>query len=240
MDGMTRLIMGVQPRLHQTAIGREWAQQAISSPCNPQGLKAQILMVYDFVGMKACQLMYKYLGTGPLVLVLPNVMEDTRRFKAAYDNLKAARGEVDFPYTRLMGMGEELNHAKYPDLYYCAIGYYKYIGSIGGKDGKFIKSNLETKTEAAVLDKYYKISASGSGFKTIISSGFSDNVQSKGKLLVKGHHVINVKEIILGNKSQINGHVIRQASVTLNPYLVKLVVDGSNRDVEMVRLGKMR
>jgi len=63
-----------------------------------------------------------------------------------------------------------------------------------------------------------------SGFKTIISSGFSDNVQSKGKLLVKSHHVINVKEILLGNKSQINGHVIRQASVTLHPYLVKLVV----------------
>jgi len=63
-----------------------------------------------------------------------------------------------------------------------------------------------------------------SGFKTIISSDFSDNVQSKGKLLVKSHHVINVKEILLGNKSQINGHVIRQASVTLHPYLVKLVV----------------
>lgn len=61
-----------------------------------------------------------------------------------------------------------------------------------------------------------------SGFKSIISSGFSDNVQSKGKLLVKSHHVINVKEILLGNNSQINGHVI--ASVTLHPYLVKLVV----------------
>ncbi|XP_060855198.1 uncharacterized protein K02A2.6-like [Metopolophium dirhodum] len=68
-------------------------------------------------------------------------------------------------------------------------------------------------------------------FKSIISSGFSDNVQSKGKLLVKSHHVINVKEILLGNNSQINGHVIRQASVTLHPYLVKLVVNGSNRDV---------
>jgi len=55
-----------------------------------------------------------------------------------------------------------------------------------------------------------------SGFKTIISSGFSDNVQSKGKLLVESHYVINVKEILLGNKSQINGHVIRQASVTFN------------------------
>jgi len=39
-------------------------------------------------------------------------------------------------------------------------------------------------------------------------------------MLVKIHHVINVREILFGNKSQING----QASVTLHPYLVNLVV----------------
>lgn len=180
MEGMIKLIMGVQPRLHQTAVGRAWAKQAISNVCNLQGLKAQILMVYDFVDMKACQLMYKYLSTGPLVLVLPNVMEDARRFKAAYDGLKTTQGESDFPYTRLMGMGEELNHAKYPDLYYCAIGYYKYIGSIGGKDGKFIKSNLETKTEAAVLDRYYKISASGSGISEAHMAVWAANAAEVG------------------------------------------------------------
>jgi len=62
-----------------------------------------------------------------------------------------------------MGYGEELNHAKFPDLYYCAISYYNSIGAIGGKDGKFVKSSLETRTEASILDRYCKISAAGSG-----------------------------------------------------------------------------
>ncbi|KAF0692792.1 Uncharacterized protein FWK35_00035561, partial [Aphis craccivora] len=157
------VLRGVAPKLHQTAIGRAWAQHVIDNECNPTGIKAQILMIYDHVGMKASQMMYKYLSTGPLVLVLPNVMDDARRFKAAYKTLKAQRGEEAFPYTRLMGAGDGLNHARFPDLYYCAINYYKSIGAIGGKDGKFIKSSLETKTEASVLDKYCKISASGSG-----------------------------------------------------------------------------
>lgn len=63
-----------------------------------------------------------------------------------------------------------------------------------------------------------------SGFKLINVSGFSNNVQTKGKKLVESYHVINAHEIIFRDKSQINGHVIRQTSVTLNPYLVKLVV----------------
>jgi len=63
-----------------------------------------------------------------------------------------------------------------------------------------------------------------SGFKSIISSGFSDNVQNKGKLLMESHHVINVNELLIENKSQIKGHVIRLTSVTLHPYLVKLLV----------------
>lgn len=56
-----------------------------------------------------------------------------------------------------------MNHAKFPDLYYCAIYYYKSLGALGGKDGKFVKSNLETKTEASVLEKYCRISTAGSG-----------------------------------------------------------------------------
>jgi len=42
-------------------------------------------------------------------------------------------------------------------------------------------------------------------------------VQNKGKLLVESHHVVNVNELLFGNKSQINSHVIQQTSVTLHP-----------------------
>uniref|UniRef100_A0A2S2RAX8 Uncharacterized protein n=1 Tax=Sipha flava TaxID=143950 RepID=A0A2S2RAX8_9HEMI len=155
--------MTVQPKLHQTAIGRAWAQRVISNECNPIGIKSQVIMIYEYAGMKASQIMYKYLSTGPLVLVLNNVMDDARRSKAAYEGVRQQRGEEAFPYTRLMGAGDELNHSKFPDLYYCAISYYKSIGAIGGRDGKFVKSSLETRTEASVLDKYCKIAATGSG-----------------------------------------------------------------------------
>ena len=180
MDGMIRIVMGVQQRLHQTELGRAWAQRAIDTECNPLGLKAQILMVYDYVGMKAAQLMYKYIGIGPLVLVLPSVMEDCRRFKQAYDTLSAARGPSAFPYTRLMGLGDELNHAKFPDLYYCAVGYYKAAGGVGGKDGKFVKSVLETNTDASLLDKYYRITASGSGISDTHLTAWTANASELG------------------------------------------------------------
>lgn len=55
-------------------------------------------------------------------------------------------------------------------------------------------------------------------------SDFSDNVKNKGGKLVKSHHVINVKEMLFKNKSEIIGHVIRQTSVTQNPYLIKFSV----------------
>jgi len=97
LDGLIRVVMMVQPKLHQTATGREWAKRVIDSECNPLGIKAQVLMIYDYVGMKASQVMYKYLSTAPLDLVLPNVIDDARRFKAAYEAVKAARGEQDFP-----------------------------------------------------------------------------------------------------------------------------------------------
>lgn len=158
-----RIVMSVQSRLHQTNVGRMWARRVINATTSPQGLRDQILMVYDYVGMKASQMMAKYLTTSPLVLVLPGVIDDAERFKTAYDNVKASQGEAEFPYTRLMGRGEELNHARFPDLYNCAISYYKSIGALGGPDGKFVKSQLETKTEASLLDKYCRISSANSG-----------------------------------------------------------------------------
>lgn len=179
-DSLTRIILTVQPKLHQTALGRIWAQRVIDTTWNPIGLRDQILMVYDYVGMKASQMMYKYLSTAPLVLVIPNVMDDARRFKASYEDLKTSRGESAFPYTRLMGKGEELNHAKFPDLYYCAVNYYKSIGAIGGKDGKFIRSNIETKTEASILDKYCKISAAGDGISEAHLATWTANAAEVG------------------------------------------------------------
>jgi len=163
MDTSVRIVMSVQSRLHQTNVGRMWARRVISHNTYPQGLRDQLLMVYDYVGMKASQMMAKYLTTSPLVLVLPGVIDDAVRFKTAYDAVKTRQGEAEFLYTRLMGMGEELNHFRFPDLYYCAINYYKSIGALGGPDGKFVKSQLETKTEASLLDKYCRISSANSG-----------------------------------------------------------------------------
>lgn len=97
IDMITRIAMAVQPKLHQTAIGRLWAQRLLDQPCTPTGLKDQIVMVYDYIGMKASQMMYKYLSTAPLVLVLPGVIEDASRFKAAYEDLMGTRGPANFP-----------------------------------------------------------------------------------------------------------------------------------------------
>lgn len=107
-------------------------------------------------------MMAKYLTTGPLVVVLPNVMDVAKRFHSTYNSVKEIRGEEDFPYTCLMGKGDELNYSRFPDLYYCAINYYKNLGALGGKNGRFVRSNLEIKTVASVLDKYCKIAAAGS------------------------------------------------------------------------------
>jgi len=63
-----------------------------------------------------------------------------------------------------------------------------------------------------------------SGFKNINIGEFSENVKFKGKKLVESNHVFNVKEITSENICLISSYVIRQTSVTLDPYLVKLEV----------------
>lgn len=96
--------------------------------------------------------MYSYLATGPLALVVPSVYDDAKAFKAAYERLWSEEGE-GFPFTRLMGRGERLNHAHFPDLYYCAVSSSKRAGALGGKAGNFSMSNLPTKADSALLDK---------------------------------------------------------------------------------------
>lgn len=88
--------------------------------------------------------------------------------------------EDDFPYTRLMGLGEELNHSKFPDFYYCTINYYKNLGALGGKDGRFVRSNLETKTEASVLDKYCKTAATGANISDSQLQKWVSNAEALG------------------------------------------------------------
>ena len=63
-----------------------------------------------------------------------------------------------------------------------------------------------------------------SGFKNINVGEFSENVKFKRKKLVESNHVFNVKEIGSENICLISCNVIRQTSVTLEPYLVKLKV----------------
>jgi len=63
-----------------------------------------------------------------------------------------------------------------------------------------------------------------SGFKNIKVGEFSENVKFKGKKLVESNHVFNVKEIASEHIFLISCNVIRQTSVTLEPYLVKLEV----------------
>lgn len=69
-------------------------------------------------------------------------------------------GTEDFPYARILGKGEDLNHAKFPDLYYCAITHYKSAGLLG-TEGNFIQSDVAPDTSKAMLDKYCKITPGG-------------------------------------------------------------------------------
>jgi len=63
-----------------------------------------------------------------------------------------------------------------------------------------------------------------SGFKNINIGEFLENVKFKGKKLVESHHVFNVKEIASENICLISCNAIRQTSITLDLYLVKLKV----------------
>lgn len=63
-----------------------------------------------------------------------------------------------------------------------------------------------------------------SGFKNINVSEFSESVMFKGKKLVESNDVFNVKEIITENICLISCYIVRQTSLTLDPYVVKLEV----------------
>lgn len=57
---------------------------------------------------------------------------------------------------------------------------------------------------------------------------------AKGKQLCESNHVFDVKEIRSGTDCNISAAVIRQASVTLEPYIVKLEI-GSSTDRQVVK-----
>lgn len=54
------------------------------------------------------------------------------------------------------------------------------------------------------------------GFKTIIISSFSGNVQSKGKLLVENHYVMNVSEILFGNKVKLKAMLYSRLPICIH------------------------
>lgn len=129
MAQLMTIIRSAQPRLHQTSVGRDWARLALEMRMYPDKIKDQFIMVYSYSGMKACILMDTYLGTAPVVLAIPAVRQDAAQFKAAHTSVQIVEG-VNFPYTRLFGRGQELNHSLFPDLYYCALKHYSDAGAL--------------------------------------------------------------------------------------------------------------
>lgn len=53
---------------------------------------------------------------------------------------------------------------------------------------------------------------------------FQPQTEPKGKALVKSGHVMKVEEVRIQHHTSIRASVIRQASVTSDPYIVKLSV----------------
>jgi len=161
MNELVSDVIEVQARLHQTALGRPFARRVLDHKMVPQKIKDQIVLVYTFAGMKASVTMYSYLSTGPLALVLPSVYEDARNFKTVYEALRTSSEDINFPYTQLMGGGENLNHAHFPDLYYCAVSSSKRSGALGDRKGNFAMSSLPTRADTAVLDRLCKHASAG-------------------------------------------------------------------------------
>lgn len=130
--------------IHQTDLGKKYIKAVISGQTYPSKLKDQIILVYSYQGMKASVLMNTYLEQAPIVLCINNVFNEAVRFRQAYNDLLESQG-TDFPYLRILGAGMELNHSSYPDLYFCAITYYKGAGTLGDK-GNFVRSTIQTVT----------------------------------------------------------------------------------------------
>jgi len=95
------------------------------------------------------------------VLIVSVVHNEAVIFKIVDENQRDSEG-VNFPFARLMGKVEQLNHANFPDpVYYCAINHGKHSGALGGKTGIFVKSRFPTVTDTRVLDKLCKHSSLG-------------------------------------------------------------------------------
>lgn len=103
--------------------------------------------------------MRAYIRLRPIVLSIPSVLTQAKEFRAAYDTLQEQSG-AKFPYTRLLGGGQVLNHSNYPDLYFCSMVPYEAQGALG-PSGRFVRSEVTTQASKPTLEKYAKISAAG-------------------------------------------------------------------------------
>lgn len=142
-DNLTLLIMDAQKHLLQTDTGRKVLQMCIQVPLHPTELKDQVLLIFRYAGIKASMMMQQYILSTPLVLAIPSVKIDIINFKRVYDMEFEREGEA-FPYVRILGKAQGLNHANYTDLYFCAIAYYLSTGA-PNTAGQFVRSNLKTK-----------------------------------------------------------------------------------------------
>jgi len=104
--------------------------------------------------------MYSYATSGLLVLIVSVVHNEAVTFKKVYESIRGSEG-VNFPFTRLMRKGEQLNHANFLDLYYCAINHGKHPGVLGGKTGNLTKSGVPTATDTRIVVKLCKHSSLG-------------------------------------------------------------------------------
>lgn len=89
---MVKIIMSAQKLLYQTSVGREYATRVIDQTVNPEKLRDQIIMIYQYCGMKAAVLMSPYIGLALIVLAIPEILKQTKQFKPSYEHFQQAEG----------------------------------------------------------------------------------------------------------------------------------------------------
>lgn len=116
----------------------------------------QVLMVWEFSSLKAVQYMERFIRSHCRALEIPVVLDQAvelhRQWNAASD------GDTKLKYSRVINSAAhtDLNHAKYPDLYYAAVHLAKVQGLVGAN---FQVSSSHPATQKDLIDKYVNIIA---------------------------------------------------------------------------------
>lgn len=116
----------------------------------------QIKLVWDFSSLKAIQYMDVFINSYCRALEVPAVLKQALDLRTHWRAALLEDPLLMYCRVRDPGCHPELNHARYPDLYYAAISYAKAHKRIGEN---FQMSAAHVSSYAALIDKYIKKSA---------------------------------------------------------------------------------